>query len=332
MKGPQLRTLPNLFAKYELRTPSQVKLPDAPCAAIDALRSYPTFACCLCGSCLIRSDHAREMHMSREHKQKPAQQIGGGLVAAVPQVGSDHDQASGDGKASALEPREQEFFELLDEDTAVAELDGKAEANIVHGFGSHRGAHAGLEEERDPRLDRSAEEPVLEGMDEILSEAHGWCFDGPECMLTWLRQLALSRFHTASTDKARGFDLSRRAHEAWKATLRSSVDKDRPAPKDALSVLSMALVCHEPGGNRSSSPLLSLIAMLSIKPRTKTWKEPGNLNSCLSGLIWVVQLLIFAASVYLEKSDAGGTLEWIEGFCEKFPRPDTETPMGEILG
>lgn len=28
------------------------------------------------------------------------------------------------------------------------------------------------------------EEPVLEVMDEILSEAHGWCFDRPECMMT----------------------------------------------------------------------------------------------------------------------------------------------------
>lgn len=94
----------------------------------------------------------------------------------------------------------------------------------------------------------------------------------------------------------------------------------------------MALICHESGGNRSSSPLLSLIAMLNIKPRTKTWKEPGNLISCLFGLIWVVQLLIFAASVYRKKSDAGGTLERIEGFCEKFLRPGTVTPIGEILG
>ena len=26
---------------------------------------------------------------------------------------------------------------------------------------------------------------ILEIMDEILSKAHSWCFDGPECMLTW---------------------------------------------------------------------------------------------------------------------------------------------------
>ena len=37
--------------------------------------------------------------------------------------------------------------------------------------------------------------------------------------------------------------------------------------------------------------------MLSVKPRSKAWKEPGNFNSCLFGLVWVVQLLIFGASV-----------------------------------
>jgi hypothetical protein len=91
---------------------------------------------------------------------------------------------------------------------------------------------------------------------------------------------------------------------AWKDALRSAADSDRPTLKDALSVPSMALICHEFGGNRFSSPLLSFCAMLSVKPRTKTWKEAGNFNSCLSSLIWVVQLLIFAAGVYLEKSDA----------------------------
>ena len=47
----------------------------------------------------------------------------------------------------------------------------------------------------------------------------------------------------------------------------------------------MALVCHEFGGDRFSSSLLSFCAMLSVKPRTKSWKEPGDFNSCLSGLI-----------------------------------------------
>jgi hypothetical protein len=49
---------------------------------------------------------------------------------------------------------------------------------------------------------------ILEVMDEIFIEAHGWCFDSPDCILTWPRQLALSRFYTAAAlgQKTRAFD------------------------------------------------------------------------------------------------------------------------------
>ncbi|KUJ09522.1 uncharacterized protein LY89DRAFT_724486 [Mollisia scopiformis] len=173
---------------------------------------------------------------------------------------------------------------------------------------------------------------MLEIMDEIFTEAHSWCFDGPDCMLTWPRQLALSRFHTAAApgQKLRAFDpkkepntlktnfgywkqfltycyqvayrgshfttadddqrtpessiqLTGAQEKAWEAAFQSAVEQDRPALRDAISVLLMALICHEFGGNRYSSPLLSFCAMLSVKPYTKTWKEPGNYNSCLSG-------------------------------------------------
>jgi hypothetical protein len=72
--------------------------------------------------------------------------------------------------------------------------------------------------------------------------------------------------------------------------------------------------------------------MHSVRPFTKTWKEPGNYNSFLSGLIWIAQLIIFHASVSLEKADQGNTLDLIKKYCERFLRPETETPMGEILG
>ena len=72
--------------------------------------------------------------------------------------------------------------------------------------------------------------------------------------------------------------------------------------------------------------------MHSVRPFTKTWKEPANYNFFLSGLIWVVQLLIFHASVSLEKAGHGNTLDRIKEYCERFLRPETETPMGEILG
>jgi hypothetical protein len=59
-----------------------------------------------------------------------------------------------------------------------------------------------------PKLVKSEPELVLilEVMDEIFIKAHSWCFDGPDCMLTWPRQLVLSRFHTAAVGKTRGFD------------------------------------------------------------------------------------------------------------------------------
>jgi hypothetical protein len=52
----------------------------------------------------------------------------------------------------------------------------------------------------------------------------------------------------------------------------------------------------------------------------------------LSGIIWVIQLIIFHASAGLEKAELGDTLERIKQYCGRFLKQDTETPMGEILG
>jgi hypothetical protein len=228
--------------------------------------------------------------------------------------------------------------------------------------------------------------PTLEAMGEVFDEALRWCFDGPDCMLTWPRQVALNRFHTAAApgQKLRGFDpkkepdtltiyfgywkqfltycyrvayrgghfhiadddegneeqwtpescvqLTQDQKEAWATALRHAAKEDRPALRDAMAALSMTLICHGYGGRRYSAPLLSFCAMLSVKPHTRTWKEPGNYNSCLSGIIWVVQLLVFHASARWEKQGLGDTLGRIEHYCERFMRQDTETPVGEILG
>ena len=40
--------------------------------------------------------------------------------------------------------------------------------------------------------------------------------------------------------------------------------------------------------------------MLSIKLATSSWMEPGNFNSHLSGIIWIVQLLVFYDSARRE--------------------------------
>jgi hypothetical protein len=69
----------------------------------------------------------------------------------------------------------------------------------------------------------------------------------------------------------------------------------------------------------AATPLLSFCAMLSVEPRTKKWKEPGNFKSCL---IWVVQLLIFAGSSWSGSKDSAG--------CDA-PSPQAPHPASEPL-
>ncbi|KUJ07668.1 uncharacterized protein LY89DRAFT_742439 [Mollisia scopiformis] len=98
-----------------------------------------------------------------------------------------------DASTKSLDSGEADFFKLVDEDVAVAEADAKAEANIVHGFDSHRSAvipwlrRTGIEEhtrglKKDemhasfvvPKIAESEPELflMLEIMDEIFIEAH----------------------------------------------------------------------------------------------------------------------------------------------------------------
>ena len=69
--------------------------------------------------------------------------------------------------------------------------------------------------------------------------------------------------------------------------------QDREKLKGRLLKLWMLLICHTTGARQYKSPLLSFCAMLSIKPLTQSWTEPGNFDSSLSAIPWVVQLLIF---------------------------------------
>lgn len=383
--------------------------------AIPGLRLLDGFECLACPAGLTRNPQARDLHLSKAHQQKPAQHKKTPLWRAcklqtyfaenrliryfVVTLGPDPSLTEDDA-GRCIGSEEEKFFQQQVQDTLCAKEDSKGNANIVHGFGSHRSAVIpwlqrtgikdcleGLDKEQIQAsfsLPKNADsEPelflILEVMDEILSEAHSWCFDGPECMLTWPRQLALSRFHTATVGKARGFEpkkepetvktnrrywkqfltyyyrvvysngyfaksdesqrtpadsvqLTDKQAHAWAGVIKGVKNQERQALRDSLSVFCMAIICHEFGGGRYSSPLLSFCAMQSVRPFTKTWKEPGNYNSFLSGLIWVVQLLIFHASVSLEKAGHGNTLDLIKEYCERFLQPETETPMGEILG
>ncbi|KAL1582280.1 hypothetical protein WHR41_09166 [Cladosporium halotolerans] len=93
----------------------------------------------------------------------------------------------------------------------------------------------------------------------------------------------------------------------------------------------MLIICHATGARRYESPLLSFCAMLSIKPSTKSWMEPGNFNSNLSAIIWIVQLLVFYDSALKEQQGSGKTLKLVKAYCDQYVQQTVETPMGEIL-
>ena len=58
--------------------------------------------------------------------------------------------------------------------------------------------------------------------------------------------------------------------------------------KERLLELWILLIYHTTSACWYELPLLSFCAMLSIKPLTRSWIEPGNFNSSLSAIIWIV--------------------------------------------
>lgn len=131
---------------------------------------------------------------------------------------------------------EEAFFRAIRQDAVKALDDAQAGANVMHGFEGHRSAvmpwlqKTGIPDHvrglvKDEMLSSFAlaEEgealasgggrvcrlhQVLEAMHEVMAESHRWCFDGPECRMTWQRQVALARFRTADISgcKLRGFE------------------------------------------------------------------------------------------------------------------------------
>ena len=244
---------------------------------------------------------------------------------------------------------------------------------------------------------------IVDAMESLLRDAHGLCFDGPDCMLTYQCRVVLSRFQPSQVDltgKTRPFDPYKGAKSLasyFGTALRfvsyfsrvvapdeyyfspaadadDDVEDQRPediieATDDQLAVwqeicnsarqiranrtedydngddnnddddvlkerlleLWMLLICHTTGARRYQSPLLSFCAMLSIKPSTRSWIEPGNFNSSLSAIIWVVQLLVFYDSALKEQQGRGEILKLVKAYCDKYLQQTVETPMGEIL-
>jgi hypothetical protein len=234
---------------------------------------------------------------------------------------------------------------------------------------------------------------IVDAIESLLREAHGLCFDGTECMLTWPCRVVLSRFQSSQVDmvgKTRAFDpykepgtlksyfgISQRFlayfhrvifpdeyyfdiedtdeqaerpedvvevtdeqlaawNDIWQTAKQECQSEDdeetkRTELKDRLLEMWMLIIGHNTGARRYQSPLLSFCAMLSIKPSTKGWLEPGNFNSHLSAMIWVVQLLIFYDCARKEQQGRGQTLQLVKRFCGRYLQQTVETPMGEIL-
>ncbi|KAM0721351.1 hypothetical protein Q7P37_002275 [Cladosporium fusiforme] len=99
---------------------------------------------------------------------------------------------------------------------------------------------------------------------------------------------------------------------------RDDTEDDNSEMKERLLELWMLLVCHTTGARRYESPLLSFCAMLSIKPSTRSWMEPGNFNSSLSAIIWIVQLLVFYDSASKEQRGLGQTLKLVKTHCDRY--------------
>lgn len=309
--------------------------------------------------------------------------------------------------------QKQLFFQAQKEDVKKTVSDLAEAANIVQGFDSHRSTvvpwlrETGIVKhiaqlKKDeikaaialPSLDGESElRKVVDAMESLLREAHGLCFDGTECMLTWPCRVVLSRFQSSQVDvvgKTRAFDpykepgtlksyfgisqrflsyfhrvvfpdeyyfnteetdeQAERPEDVIKATdeqlaawddilqiakreCQSEDDEERKLTelKDRLLEMWLLVIGHNTGARRYQSPLLSFCAMLSIKPSTKGWLEPGNFNSHLSAMVWVVQLLVFYDSARKEQQGRGQTLQLVKRYCGRYLQQTVETPMGEIL-
>lgn len=303
------------------------------------------------------------------------------------------------------------FFQSQKDDMAKAELDAAEDANRVRGFSDHRSTVVpwlretgivdhlqGLKKNEikaatalpSPENDSSYLPRITEAAESMLREAHSWCFDGDDCMLTWPCRVVLSRFQSSQTEsfgKTRPFDQYKEpktiktyfstakrvlayfdrvaAGEDYFFSAESDEERYRPEDhveptqkqldvwlaactlakdelpdkdeekqeglKSRLLEFWMLLITQDTGSRRYSSPLLSFCAMLSIKPSTQGWLEPGNFNSNLSAIIWVVQLLIFYSSARKERDGHAKTLDSVKQYCEKYLQQTVETPMGEIL-
>ncbi|KAK5110028.1 hypothetical protein LTR85_001795 [Meristemomyces frigidus] len=298
--------------------------------------------------------------------------------------------------------QKDDFFRSQYEDIRQTEQDGAADANRIYGFDQHHSTVVpwlrktgiidhihGLQKDQVRTaiaLLSGTEEPILQSivdaMQGLVDEALRWCFDEPDCMLSWPCYVVLSRFQESSVEalgRTRAFDpykqprtlqnYSTLAKRFLAYVLRVAAGRgyhfdveggdERCPPEDVIEMTPvdrdasdasdssdhsvhggledhllnfwMLLIAHHTGARRYSSPLLSFCAIFSIKPSTLSWMEPGNFDSHLSALIWIVQLLIFYHSARQERYSGGETLQLVEECCKRYLEQTKETPLGWIL-
>ena len=121
--------------------------------------------------------------------------------------------------------------------------------------------------------------------------------------------------------------------QAWDKVTQAleAKEPDLEALKLPVQRLSLSMLEVKHGTQRFSSSLVSFCTMLSVKPSTLAWKDAGNFNSFLSGLIWTTQLLIFHHCATEEMAGKGEGLDLIHSYCKRFLAQGAETPMGEVL-
>ena len=112
------------------------------------------------------------------------------------------------------------FFHQQKQDILDAKQDALVHANQVDGFDMHASTivpwlsatgiadHVkGLQKDQirtavalPPSDEQSPLQIILGETDKLLREAHSWCFDGPECMLTWPCRVVLGRFQSSQIE------------------------------------------------------------------------------------------------------------------------------------
>lgn len=123
----------------------------------------------------------------------------------------------------------QAFFQSQLESIAAAERNASSDADRVQGFDDHRSTVVpwlretsiadhlrGLRKDEIKGVialpspgENDGLRHITEATEMMLREAHSWCFDGTDCMLTWPCRVVLSRFQSSQTEsfgKIRPFD------------------------------------------------------------------------------------------------------------------------------